>query len=399
MYVDDDPRNLTVLEASLPDEWEIHTFSKAADALNEIDKIKPWVILSDQRMPEMTGVEFLEIVRKIDPNPIRIIVTGYSDEDLIVESVRKAQIFDYIRKPWDPDDLELSLQHAFDHYKVVKEKNAYIEDIKKRDKELSAKNKELLAKAEELEVAKEHELQSRKELECWVHPNLLEALNDTDITFPYTQDLYVVAFDIVNSSGLHGVSIQGKSIRSVIIQLFTECVVRNGGWRESHSGDSAFAHFGMFNKHQTPAEAMVSAVQEFKVSLNNLLRMNKLDFGCGIAIHFAKNCEIAIHEVLLNTPKGTFIQKSFDTSSLDVDIVHKIEKYAHRLKGVNVIVSGDFVEQCSKTGLIIHDLGSINYPCREKPITLHLVKDEDKVKELDIEVLRSYILDKSKRAA
>ena len=398
IYVDDDKNNLIVLEASLPEHWEIHTFDKAADAIDKLGTINPWVVLSDQRMPAMSGVEFLEKVGEINENIIKIVVTGYSDEQAIIESVRKARIFDYIRKPWDPDDLEIRLQKAFDHYTVLREKHTYIEEIKARDKELSQKNKELEQKAKELKRSGELEEAARKELECWVHPNLLEALNDSQIQFPYKQNLYVVAFDIVQSSHLHGVNIQGRSIRSIIIQLFTECVVRNGGWRESHSGDSAFAHFGMFNRHETPAESMLISVQEFKFKLSQLLEENNLNIGCGIAVHYAKNCEVAIHKVFLNTPKGIFIQKSFDTSSIDIDIVHKIEKYAHQLEGINIVVSGDFLEQYKKSDVDAQSLGTIVYPFRESPVALYLVENESHVKKEDVEALRHYIKNGKKAA-
>jgi DNA-binding NtrC family response regulator len=115
-YIDDEPHNLTVFEASMPDEWEICVFDNPMAAIDQLDIKKPWVVVSDQRMPSMTGVQFLEIVKKILPDSLRIIVTGYSDEELVVESVRKAQVFDYLKKPWDLNELISGLKRAIEYY-------------------------------------------------------------------------------------------------------------------------------------------------------------------------------------------------------------------------------------------------------------------------------------------
>jgi FixJ family two-component response regulator len=116
-YVDDEPMNLTVFEAGLPEDWDIRTFDNPQSALAEIKSMRPWVVVSDQRMPGMKGVDFLDQVRKQSPQSVRIVATGFSDEQLIIESVRRAKIFDYIRKPWDSDDLQNRLELAIQHYR------------------------------------------------------------------------------------------------------------------------------------------------------------------------------------------------------------------------------------------------------------------------------------------
>ena len=122
IYVDDEPRNLAVFEASMPDNWDIHIFDNPIEACKEFEILNPTLVLSDQRMPGMSGVEVLEEARKKCPDAIRIIVTGYSDEDLVIESVRKAKIYDYIRKPWDVDELEHRLLNAIDFF-ISEKKN------------------------------------------------------------------------------------------------------------------------------------------------------------------------------------------------------------------------------------------------------------------------------------
>ena len=68
VYVDDEPMNLTVLEAALPTEWDIKTFDSPLKALDAMATINPWIVISDQKMPGMNGVSFLEIIKKTNPN-------------------------------------------------------------------------------------------------------------------------------------------------------------------------------------------------------------------------------------------------------------------------------------------------------------------------------------------
>ncbi len=70
------------------------------------------IILCDQRMPEITGVEFLKQVREQWPDVIRMIISGYTDSEDIISAVNEAGVFQYITKPWHPDNLILTLQNA-----------------------------------------------------------------------------------------------------------------------------------------------------------------------------------------------------------------------------------------------------------------------------------------------
>jgi DNA-binding NtrC family response regulator len=110
VYVDDEANNLTVFDAICAASWSVHCFDNPLSALARMKELNPWVIVSDQRMPSMKGVEFLTLAAQLVPLAVRIIVTGYSDEDLVISSVTRAQVFDYIKKPWEPELLEKSLE-------------------------------------------------------------------------------------------------------------------------------------------------------------------------------------------------------------------------------------------------------------------------------------------------
>src|SRR5690606_38219074 len=150
---------------------------------------------------------FLEIAKKVVPHAIRIIVTGYSDEDLVVESVRKAQVFDYIRKPWDPTELENSLRKALEFFKSEQDARQLQTSLILREQELKEQTVRLLKLTAELEKSNEREREMRKELECWVPPFVLWALKDNTVKFPILKDLDGITFDLLFISYYHDVLI------------------------------------------------------------------------------------------------------------------------------------------------------------------------------------------------
>lgn len=373
VYVDDEPHNLVVFEAACPDDWTVHVFDNAAKALEQLDRVKPHVIVTDQRMPGMMGVQFLEIAKKIAPNAIRIIVTGYSDEDLIVESVRKAQIFDYIKKPWDVDDLVTSIGRAVELYSASAESRRLEEELKQRERELLEANQTLLTAMKDLELARLKESKMRTELECWVPPFVLWTLREGPTEVRKTPDLVGIAMDIINSSRLHDVEFEGRPIRGRIIQIFTEAVLRHGGWRESHSGDSAYGHFGLLEEKENPSESALAAAHEFRAGLKSLSEISGVQVECGVSLHIANKCPIQIHSVQLNTPRGPITQKSFDTSSADVDLLHRMEKLVHQLPGSNIVMSRTFVSSLKAPPPNAVEIGRHLFTGQNEPVELLII--------------------------
>ncbi|GAB6051452.1 sigma-54 dependent transcriptional regulator [Magnetospira thiophila] len=105
LVVDDEVRSLETLARVLGDDFNVLTADSAARAEQLMEREPVRAILCDQRMPETTGVEFLCAVRKRWPDPVRMILSGYTDAEDIIEGVNDAGIYRYITKPWDPPDL------------------------------------------------------------------------------------------------------------------------------------------------------------------------------------------------------------------------------------------------------------------------------------------------------
>ena len=96
--------------------YQVYTAISGEEAM-EILKNKPInIIITDQRMPNMTGVEFLEEVIKEHPDPMRILLTGYADMSAVVDAVNRGKIFHYLAKPWNEEELDRTITEAFSLY-------------------------------------------------------------------------------------------------------------------------------------------------------------------------------------------------------------------------------------------------------------------------------------------
>lgn len=117
LYVDDEENNLFSFKATFRLKYQIFTAISAAkglEILNENPDIH--VILTDQRMPEMTGVDFLQSILPIHPDPIRILLTGYADLQASIDAVNKGKIFHYLSKPWNEEEVDMTIQKALEIY-------------------------------------------------------------------------------------------------------------------------------------------------------------------------------------------------------------------------------------------------------------------------------------------
>lgn len=142
LCVDDEIDNVDALERLFRKKYTILKATSGKEALEVLDK-NPGplaLIITDQRMPEMTGVEFLEKTLESHPETLRILLTGYTDLESVIMAVNKGQIFRYLTKPWDPVDLTNTVDHAVEHFLLgqqLKEKNAELakalEELKSLD--------------------------------------------------------------------------------------------------------------------------------------------------------------------------------------------------------------------------------------------------------------------------
>lgn len=118
LFVDDEVDNLNVFKLSFKRYYKIFVADSAQKGLDIIKQEKIKVIISDQRMPIMTGVEFLRITSEQYPQAKRIILTGYTDVSVIIDSINKANIYRYLTKPWNDNDLKMAIDQALVIYNL-----------------------------------------------------------------------------------------------------------------------------------------------------------------------------------------------------------------------------------------------------------------------------------------
>ncbi len=130
LLVDDEPEILFSLQGLLRREFELYTAESGAQALEILQQHPIHVIMSDQRMPEMTGVQLMHRVKDAHPEAIRIVFTGYADIRAVVDAINNVGLYRYITKPWDPDELIEVLHQAAARYEQIVEHERLLTDIR-----------------------------------------------------------------------------------------------------------------------------------------------------------------------------------------------------------------------------------------------------------------------------
>ena len=130
LYVDDEAMSLKYFKANFEDRFRIMTALDASEAfrLFELHKDDIGILIADQRMPSMTGVELLEKVRQQRPKILRMLATAYSDLDAAIAAVNTGAIYKYISKPWDIPELEITLMRAMEFFIIQGERDALLRE-------------------------------------------------------------------------------------------------------------------------------------------------------------------------------------------------------------------------------------------------------------------------------
>ncbi len=121
LVVDDEVRSQEALRRTLDEDFEVFTAANADEALRIMESEWVQIIVCDQRMPGMSGVEFLRRVRSQWPDSLRIILSGYTDAEDIIAGVNEAGIYQYLLKPWQPESLLLTVRAAAELHRLQEE--------------------------------------------------------------------------------------------------------------------------------------------------------------------------------------------------------------------------------------------------------------------------------------
>lgn len=140
VVVDDEPSVLKSIHDLFRKEYQVRTFTSAPEALVAMEGHGPAVVLSDQKMPEMSGVDFLRRVKHSFPDTTRLLFTGYADLKGVVDAINEGHVFRYIEKPWEPDEMAGVIRQAVEHHDLLSERRGLIAQLQATNAQLEESN-------------------------------------------------------------------------------------------------------------------------------------------------------------------------------------------------------------------------------------------------------------------
>ncbi|WP_448529663.1 response regulator [Raineya sp.] len=149
LYIDDEQSNLDIFRISFKREYNVFTAYEPEQAFEILKNNHIDIVIADQQMPEMSGVEFLEKVLKDYPDSIRIILTGYADIQAVIEAINKCGIYKYITKPWEREDVKMTLEKAIETIKIKRENQFLLQSLTQELEKIEAKYFEQYKEAKE----------------------------------------------------------------------------------------------------------------------------------------------------------------------------------------------------------------------------------------------------------
>jgi response regulator RpfG family c-di-GMP phosphodiesterase len=136
LYVDDELINLKAFNASFRRIFNVFTARDAQEGRKMIEENEIHIVITDQRMPNTTGVEFLESILDDYPDAMRILMTGFSNIQAVIDSINKGQVYSYVTKPWNDEELRSTIEKAFEVYSLREENKVLTESLLQANKQL-----------------------------------------------------------------------------------------------------------------------------------------------------------------------------------------------------------------------------------------------------------------------
>ncbi len=315
LYVDDEEHNLTVFEAAFEDYYDVHTATSARQAIDILRSDDVHLVIADQRMPEMTGVQLLEVVVREFPDIVRMILTGFVDVDAIIQAINAGRIYQYVTKPWDEKELRVVIDRALESY------------------ELKLGNRRLM---EQLEQRTARETEIRKVFQRYVPATVIDDVLDAqtgDLSYGEERIVAVLACDIHGFTRLS----EGLEPPQVIdflnryFAVMTDVVSRHRGTVDKLLGDGIVAVFGApvssINNAENAVRAaleMVAALADFNRSDAFALVGEEVEIGIGIHLGEVVAGNIGSDERMEYTVVGEAVQVAAEIEKLTRDVPDSI---------------------------------------------------------------------------
>lgn len=152
LVVDDEPDVVHSLQDLLRFDYRVLGATRVDEGLKLLEREEVHIVMTDQRMPEMTGVEFLQRLRDRYPDVVRLLFTGYADIHAVIDAINQGNVFRYVTKPWDTGELQAVLRQAAGYYDLVAERKNLLVEVWEQNRRLEIVNTEL-RQANDLKVA------------------------------------------------------------------------------------------------------------------------------------------------------------------------------------------------------------------------------------------------------
>lgn len=152
LVVDDEPDLVQSVQDLLRFDYRVLGATRASEGLAILEREPVQIVMSDQRMPERTGVEFLSEIRRRFPDAVRLLFTAYSDLGAVIDAINEGNVYRYIAKPWEVTDLKATLRQAYDHYLLQEDRRKLLKEVQAKNAALASTNLEL-HRANELKKA------------------------------------------------------------------------------------------------------------------------------------------------------------------------------------------------------------------------------------------------------
>src|SRR5271169_3873816 len=143
LVVDDEADLVHSVQDLLRFDYRVLGATRATDGLKIMEQEPIHIVMSDQRMPEMNGVEFLKRLRERYPDTVRLLFTAYADIKAVIDAINQGNVYRYISKPWEPQELQAVLRQAVEHYDLLAERKRLVVELEEKNRQLESANAEL----------------------------------------------------------------------------------------------------------------------------------------------------------------------------------------------------------------------------------------------------------------
>lgn len=274
LYVDDEANNLTAFVATFRRHFNVFTATSGREGIAIMRHNNIQIVITDQRMPEMTGVQFLESIIPEYPNTVRMILTGFTDIEAIIKAINTGRVFRYITKPWDPVELKMDIDTGLKMWNLEEERMSLVKKL----------NEELLHQKRVMEL-----------FEKYVPKNIVDELlneqEDCSLIHGEYRILSVMFVDIRQFTSLSDKlgPVKTVEILNAYFELMTKIIRDHHGSVNKLIGDGVLALFGAPVSHidnQLNAVFAGLAIIEALKNFNNKFR-DELggDISIGIGIN------------------------------------------------------------------------------------------------------------------